>query len=100
MKTFLKLLTALLLAAPLYASAGTIMPLVNVNRDDAWQIHHDLTGISKQVALNIVNYRRKNGTFDSKQELLKVPGFGRDTLNLDRNNISIHRVSGTVDRVS
>lgn len=100
MKTLLRLFPALLLAIPVYASAGTVLPLVNVNGDDAWQIHHDLTGISQEVAHNIVRYRQENGAFTSKYQLLRVPGFGRDNLNLDWNNISIHKVSGTADRVS
>ena len=35
-----------------------------------------VSGISKQIAANIVAYRDENGRFDSRRELLKVPKLG------------------------
>jgi len=35
-----------------------------------------VSGISKQIAANIVAYRDKNGRFNSRRELLKVPKLG------------------------
>lgn len=35
-----------------------------------------VSGISKQIAANIVAYREENGRFDSRRELLKVPKLG------------------------
>ncbi len=35
-----------------------------------------ISGISKTVARNIVSYREENGAFQSRRELLKVPGLG------------------------
>jgi uncharacterized protein len=36
-----------------------------------------IAGISTQIAENIVNYRKKHGAFQTRDELLKVEGFGK-----------------------
>jgi uncharacterized protein len=54
--------------------------LVGVNVNTASR--HILTyisGLGPQVANNIVNYRKENGTFKSRKELLKVPKMGAKT---------------------
>ena len=35
-----------------------------------------VSGISRQIASNIVSYREENGSFDSRKQLLKVPKLG------------------------
>lgn len=88
MRTPIKILLTMLLVTPMFAYAGTAKPTVNINTDGPWQIQHDLTDVTKGVARNIVHYRQENGGFTNKSQLLNVPGFGRDDLNINRNYIT------------
>lgn len=96
MKTYAKILSACVLLTPMCAfgangdkpfGAGGGKPVVNINQDGAREIHQDLKDVTRPVAANIVQYRAKHGKFTSKSQLLNVPGFGRQKLNLNRNYI-------------
>jgi competence ComEA-like helix-hairpin-helix protein len=89
MRTSIKIFSALLLATPMFAFAGTFEPIVNINTEGPWMIQHDLSGVTKKIAQNIVHYRQQNGRFTDKSQLLNVPGFGRDALNLNLNRITL-----------
>ena len=74
---------ALLLAFSGILSAGQ----VNVNTADAKKIASELSGIGAVRAEAIVIYRKENGKFKSIDELVKVPGIGKKTIEKNRNNI-------------
>jgi protein Tex len=48
---------------------------VNLNTASTSLLNH-ISGLSKTISVNIVDYRRKNGMFKSRDELLKVSGIG------------------------
>jgi competence protein ComEA len=60
---------------------------VNVNTADAKQIATELSGIGTVRAEAIVIYRKENGKFKSIDELVKVPGIGKKTVEKNRSNI-------------
>jgi len=74
---------ALLLTFSGILSAGP----VNVNTADAKQIASELSGVGSVRAEAIVIYRKENGKFNSIDELVKVPGIGKKTLDKNRSNI-------------
>ncbi|MBY6186796.1 helix-hairpin-helix domain-containing protein [Marinobacter hydrocarbonoclasticus] len=59
---------------------------VNINTAEAEILADALTGIGLQKAQAIVDYRNEHGPFQTKDDLLKVPGIGKQLLtrNLDR----------------
>lgn len=60
---------------------------VNVNTADAKKIATELSGIGTVRAEAIVIYRKENGKFKSIDELVKVPGVGKKTVEKNRSNI-------------
>lgn len=62
--------------------------MVNINRADAYQLQNDLTGVTKDTATRIVEYRKKHGPFRSKDDLFKVDGIARDFVNLNQDYIT------------
>jgi|HigsolmetaAR201D_1030396.scaffolds.fasta_scaffold03938_1 competence protein ComEA helix-hairpin-helix repeat region len=82
------LLRRLLLAASL-----TLLPLgawagpVNINSADAATIAASLNGIGLKKAEEIVAYRKANGPFKSVDDLAKVKGVGKKTIEANRQLI-------------
>jgi len=70
---------------PLMAWAGPI----DINKADAATIAKELQGIGLSRAQAIVEYREKNGSFKSADDLRKVKGIGAKTLELNRANIRL-----------
>ena len=83
MKQLRVLLASLML--PVLAWAGP----VNVNTADAEAISNELIGIGLTKAQAIVDFRAKNGAFESAEELLKVKGIGPRVLAANTGNILI-----------
>lgn len=52
--------------------------LININKANAEQLQ-ELPGIGQSIADEIIAYRRKNGPFRTKRDLLKVKGIGEKT---------------------
>lgn len=84
MKTSIKFLAAILVTTPVFAFANADL-LVNPNRADAREIQDDLIGVTEQQAKEVVEYRQDHGDFNSKEDLLKVEGIGRDFLNINQD---------------
>ena len=42
----------------------------------SWALLSHISGIKKNIAKNIVDYRKENGNFGNRKQLLKVKGVG------------------------
>ena len=62
--------------------------LVNINTATVEQLM-TLDGIGESYAARIVEFREKNGTFQSPEDLLKVKGIGEKTLDLNKGRILV-----------
>lgn len=83
-----KMLGCLLLAAALGPLASLAGP-VNINTADAEAISRELKGVGMKKAQAIVDYRVRNGEFQSPEDLLNVKGIGSAVLEDNRGNIQI-----------
>ncbi len=68
-------------------SANLFATPVNVNKADAPTIVKSLKGIGSVKAKAIVAYRKKNGSYKTADELLKVKGIGKNTLLNNKSDI-------------
>ena len=86
---FSRIIGSLVVAAlvPLWAWAGP----VNINTADAKTLARELDGIGPAKAQAIVDYRQKNGTFKTADDLLKVEGIGAKVLEQNRDNIRVEK---------
>jgi competence protein ComEA len=62
---------------------------VNVNTADAQTIAQRLDGIGPAKAQAIVDYRQSNGPFKTVDDLEKVKGIGKSTLEKIRERVSV-----------
>ena len=81
-----KLLVALLFA--LFAFSGFAMAAVDVNTATEAQLE-GLKGIGPAKAKTIIEYRTKNGPFKSVDDLEKVKGIGKKTLDVIRADVTV-----------
>jgi competence protein ComEA len=82
----LKGLGAALLAAVLLGPAAMAGP-VDVNTADAKTLARELDGVGMSKAQAIVDYRKANGPFRTAEDLTKVKGLGKKTVELNRQNL-------------
>jgi len=82
--------TLVALLMPVWAWAGP----VNINTADARTLAKELDGIGPAKAQAIVEYRQKNGSFKSAEDLLKVEGIGNKVLEQNRDNIRVEKGAG------
>lgn len=68
---------------------------INVNTASAKELQSALTGVGPVKAQAIVDYRKKNGRFDSTSDLLKVPGVGKATIDSNRSSIEFDSPQST-----
>jgi competence protein ComEA len=90
---FTKGLGAALVAAMLLAPAAIAGP-VNVNTADAKTLARELDGVGLAKAEAIVSYRQKNGPFRSADDLAKVKGLGRKTIEQNKSNLRFEAEKG------
>jgi competence protein ComEA len=81
MKRFIALLLVWL------ASLGVAFAAVNVNTANRGELEA-LKGIGPVKAQAIIDYRQKNGPFRSLEDLDKVPGIGKATLNMIKDDVT------------
>ena len=86
-------LGAALVAAMLLAPAAIAGP-VNVNTADAKTLARELDGVGMAKAEAIVSYRQKNGPFRSADDLTKVKGIGRKTIEQNKSNLRFEAEKG------
>ena len=72
-------------AAPIIAEE---MGLVNINTAGVEQLT-TLDGIGESYAQRIIEFREKNGSFQSPSDLLKVKGIGEKTVEMNKDRIII-----------
>ena len=53
---------------------------VNINKATAEELVKNVPTMTPELAKNIVKYRKDNGDFQQKEELLQVPGMNRTLL--------------------
>ena len=92
MTRFSRIIASYLIASllPIVAWAGP----VNINSADAKTLAKELDGIGPAKAQAIVDYRQKNGSFKTADDLLKVEGIGAKVLEQNRDNIRVEKASG------
>ena len=83
-----KLLLAALLALSLSPLASLASPPVDINSADAATLEQ-VRGIGPAKANAIVAYRQENGSFQSVDDLVKVPGIGERSLEQLREQVTI-----------
>lgn len=59
-----------------------------------------IAGVGPQQAKNIVEYRNKNGAFNSRQQLLKVSGFGKKAFEQAAGFIKISGAKNPLDNTA
>jgi len=62
---------------------------VNINQANAKTIAKSLKGIGLKKAEAIILYRNKNGQFKSINDLLKIKGIGKRTLEKNKADIKL-----------
>jgi competence protein ComEA len=61
---------------------------VNINTATVKQLQK-VEGIGKKIAAKIVAYREEHGDFGSVDDLIKVKGFGKKTLEKAKDQLSV-----------
>lgn len=85
MKWFHAAVLSLFLAMSAIAQAAP----VDINTADAKTLASAMTGVGLKRAQLIVDYRAKNGPFKSVDDLAKVKGVGRTTVDKNRAGLAI-----------
>lgn len=80
-KLLLALVSALLFSIPAWSA-------VDINKASQAELE-SVKGIGPKKAQAIIEYRKKNGEFKSVDELDKVPGFGKKSVDLMKKDISV-----------
>lgn len=70
---------------------------ININNADIPTILENLTNIGPVKAQAIIEYREKNGPFQSINDLLKVKGIGEKTIEHNKENIIFESITNTND---
>lgn len=70
------------------SSTAALPQKIDLNRAEIWLLSA-LPGIGEGKAKLMVNYRDKNGPFRTIDDLLKIEGFGRSTVDKVRNLVTI-----------
>ncbi|MDY6941893.1 MAG: ComEA family DNA-binding protein [Pseudomonadota bacterium] len=80
---------ALVFFAAMLFAAQALGAAVNVNSATAEDIAEALDHIGPKKAEAIVEYRKKHGSFQSIDDLLKVKGIGPGTLDKIRSDVQL-----------
>lgn len=83
-----------LCAAP--ASAAEVLKgkSVNINKATAEELMKNVPLMTPELAKNIVKYRKDNGDYQQKEELLQVKGMNRDLLKKWNNFFILEGIGG------
>jgi competence protein ComEA len=89
------LFTVLLVLSPMLMAEP-----VDINSATADELSKALSGVGPGKAKAIVEYREKNGPFKSADELKKVKGIGKATLEKNRAVINVGGSAGAAPAVA
>ncbi len=67
---------------------STTLAQININTADQAELQ-TLKGVGEVKAKNIIEYRNKNGNFESVEDLKNVPGFGEKSVNKLKDQIVV-----------
>ncbi|OIO30401.1 MAG: hypothetical protein AUJ18_07280 [Candidatus Hydrogenedentes bacterium CG1_02_42_14] len=70
--------------------------IVDINKARA-STFAKLSGVSEELAANIISERKKNGPFTVIEDLLQVPGMDAAIFNAIRNRIAVDPVKSTIE---
>lgn len=71
------------------SSKAAVSGKININTATAQQLSDGLDGIGAVMAKRIVEYRAKNGSFHSIDELKKVSGIGDKTFEKLKDHVTV-----------
>ena len=83
--------TILLIAAYLLVCARAVAGPVDINSADAASLAEAIDGVGERKAVAIVEYREIHGPFTSVDELAGVKGIGMNTVERNRENLTVAR---------
>lgn len=86
----MKLLRCLILGLVCALAAGPgLTAQIDINLASADQIARTMKGVGPNKAEAIVLYRRHNGPFARIEDLIRVRGIGKKTIEMNRDVISV-----------
>lgn len=83
-----KLLLAALLALSMSSMTAFASTLIDINTADATTLEQ-IRGIGPARASAIVAYRQENGSFQTVDDLVKVPGIGERSIEQLRDQVTV-----------
>lgn len=87
----MKAFYAAILCAFLAASPAVFAAPVDINTADVKTLDKAMKGVGPKTAQAIVDYRAKNGPFKSVDDLTKIKGVGKATVEKNRANLVVGR---------
>jgi competence protein ComEA len=84
---YLRKLALVLFFAPLLCLA---QPVIDINSADAQTLAEHIDGVGLKKAEAIVRYREENGPFRAVDELAKINGIGKKTIENNRAVLSVN----------
>ncbi len=85
MKYLSSLILSLFLVLPV---TGFAAEAININTADKETLMNVIKGVGEQKAAAIVEYREKNGPFQSVDELANIKGIGQGTIDKHREMLT------------
>jgi competence protein ComEA len=78
-----------LISLALVGSAAALAESVDINTADVQALAQVLDGVGPAKAKAIVEYRQANGPFKTVDDLERVPGIGKSTMEKNRSRMSV-----------
>ncbi len=63
--------------------------LININTASKKEIAQNINGIGEKTAAKIISYRKTNGGFKSKEELMNIKGISKNKFEKIKDNITV-----------
>lgn len=73
----------------LFTSWGVLAGSLNINAADATEIAQVMDGVGQTKAEAIVAHRKTHGHFNSIEDLAKVKGIGKKTVEKNRSRLTV-----------
>ncbi|MEW6599703.1 MAG: helix-hairpin-helix domain-containing protein [Nitrospirota bacterium] len=76
------------LSGLVFAESADVKGKIDINQATEQELAK-LSGIGEKKAADIVTYRNENGKFSSVDDLLKIKGIGKKTLDKIRDSLTV-----------